>query len=189
MSAHRAVLAQVWYSAGWSRSTLAAFRAALAAAAEQARVQAQPEAVCRLLAHWQQQSVTLAAARSAWLADLGTQLSVTANFVRKADRLALAQYLLSGQLLDADVGSVVMFAVPKGGYGERALSESCLQVRAGARSMHARTCMRVCVHACMQKQRAARTAASGVRRCQLAAMDAENASPPACCHRHCRFLA
>ena len=38
-----------------------------------------------------------------------------ANWRIKADRLALCRYLLTRELLGADVGSVVMFAIPQDG--------------------------------------------------------------------------
>jgi hypothetical protein len=50
-----------------------------------------------------------------------------ANFKRKEDLMAMCSYVISGQLLDADVGSVVMFALPKGA-GEKAHNELFLQV-------------------------------------------------------------
>ena len=45
----------------------------------------------------------------------------------KADRLALCEYLLTGQLLEGEVGSVVMFAILDG-FGERSMDEVFLQV-------------------------------------------------------------
>lgn len=45
----------------------------------------------------------------------------------KPDRLALCGYLISGELLGGELGSVVMFDVPRA-YGERALDENFLQV-------------------------------------------------------------
>ena len=38
-----------------------------------------------------------------------------ANWRKKADRLAMCSYLLTRELLGADVGSVVMFAIPQDG--------------------------------------------------------------------------
>jgi hypothetical protein len=73
---------------------------------------------------------TLAAARAGWLADKEAAPAYIANFMRKADRLALYDYSLTGQLggaSDGDVGSVMMFGVPRS-YGSRALNESVLQV-------------------------------------------------------------
>lgn len=42
--------------------------------------------------------------------------------------MGLCSYLLTGQLLEAEVGSVVMFELPPG-YGKRALDENFLEVR------------------------------------------------------------
>ena len=41
--------------------------------------------------------------------------------------MALCYYVLSGQLLAGEVGSMVMFAIPEG-FGERAMDEFFLQV-------------------------------------------------------------
>jgi hypothetical protein len=139
---------QVWYSSAWSNSTLEAFRRAvtdllttansLSKLAPQRRSDAHPSAdaltapdVLELLRHWQVKNVTLAAARSAWLDNADNAFGHIANFKRKADRLALSELALTGELraLGAgDTGSVVMFAVPAN-FGERAFDESFLQVR------------------------------------------------------------
>jgi hypothetical protein len=47
--------------------------------------------------------------------------------VLQADRLALCEYQITGQLLEAHVGSVVMWAVPPG-TGTKAFDEHVLQV-------------------------------------------------------------
>jgi hypothetical protein len=87
--------------------------------------------VRQLLQHWaSHKGVSLAAARGSWLADTEATPAYIANFKRKADRLALYEYSLTGQLggaTDGDVGSVIMFGVPRS-YGSRALNESVLQV-------------------------------------------------------------
>jgi hypothetical protein len=143
--------AQVWYSAAWSNSTLAAFRAAVSellaaaqptgAAAGSPRPPPHPSAaalaqppVARLLRHWQAAHVPLAAARSGWLASQTNSWAVVANFRRKADRLALCSLVLTGevpQLGPADVGSPAMFQLPAE-FGDRALNECFLQARARA---------------------------------------------------------
>ena len=52
---------------------------------------------------------------------------ITAPPPLQADRLALCSYLVTGQLLGGEVGSVVMFAIPKAA-GQRSMDESFLQV-------------------------------------------------------------
>ena len=47
----------------------------------------------------------------------------------QADRLSLCSYVVTGQLLGGEVGSVVMFAIPKAA-GQRTLDENFLQVDA-----------------------------------------------------------
>ena len=44
--------------------------------------------------------------------------------------MALCHYYLTGELLQSDVGSAVMFSLPPGG-GEVSLDESALQARRG----------------------------------------------------------
>lgn len=140
---------QVWYSSTWSSNTLAAFKGAVlallnagAAASKQPlhlRTTVHPSAdaladpdVLKLLRHWQVANVSLAAARMGWAQGACTSTTVVANFKRKVDRLALCQVLLTGDmpvLGPCDHGSICMFAVPDK-FGERALDESFLQVRA-----------------------------------------------------------
>jgi hypothetical protein len=142
----------VWYSAAWSNSALAAFRAAvtelLAAALAAGGAAAQPRRaphpsaaaltappVVRLLRHWQTKHVPLAAARSGWLASLSRAWVDIANFTRKADRLALCSLVLTGEVPElgpADAGSVTMFQLPSE-FGDRAYDECFLQARAVAR--------------------------------------------------------
>lgn len=87
--------------------------------------------VLELLRHWQEQQVTLAAARSSWLDNMTDSFSRICNFTRKIDRLAFTEVMLTGELSalgPGDTGSVVMFAVPEK-FGERAFDECFLQVR------------------------------------------------------------
>jgi hypothetical protein len=87
--------------------------------------------VLELLRHWQVKHVPLAAARHAWLRNADNSFVHICNFSRKADRLALTEVALTGELRalgPGDCGSVVMFAVPDK-FGERAFDECFLQVR------------------------------------------------------------
>jgi hypothetical protein len=107
--------------------TLAAFRAALGEVLECPQQQL-PAEVAALLRHWQVHDVSLAASRRQWLdSTTDTQSTEIANFKQQQDRMAMCAYIITGQLLDADVGSVVMFAVPEG-VGEKAFNELFLQV-------------------------------------------------------------
>lgn len=117
-----------------------------------------PPSVATLLRHWQGADVPLARARAAWLDACSHSGVPIANWKRREDRLGLSAYWLTGQLLEADVGSVVMFAVPKD-VGELVLDESCLQVRAGVgvkglwsvalcSVVFAVRCLEVCVCVC-----------------------------------------
>jgi len=139
---------QVWYSATWSNSSLAAFRSAVSellatatAASSLAKQQQQQAAlqgsalaapdVLKLLRGWQIKHVPLADARKGWQASLDHSFAWLSNFRRKGDRLALSELMLTGQIAAlgaGDVGSVVMFAVPAE-FGERAFDECFLQVR------------------------------------------------------------
>lgn len=94
--------------------------------------------VLELLRHWQVKHVTLAAARRAWLDNADNAFVHICNFTRKADRLAMTEVALTGELRalgPGDCGSVVMFAVP-GKFGERAFDECFLQVRLSGFQTH-----------------------------------------------------
>ena len=122
------MLLQVWYSAAWSKATLAAFREALSQVLAATRQQQLPEEVLALLRHWQLHDVSLAASRKSWLDSMTeTHSGEIANFKRKEDLMAMCSYVVTGQLLDADVGSVVMFALPDG-VGGKTQNELFLQV-------------------------------------------------------------
>ena len=60
--------------------------------------------------------VSLVQARKSWLEDAERLGSIdklgVGNWKKKADRLALCSYLLTGEILQGDVGSVTMFALP-----------------------------------------------------------------------------
>jgi hypothetical protein len=120
---------QVWYSAAWTRKTLDAFRRGLLhlICGNSKVLGADHPDVKALLLHWQSSgTVSLAAARSGWL-EITTDLArwrLIGNFKDPNDRMALCTYSLTGQLLDADVGSVVMFTFPAGYQGTLATNDS-----------------------------------------------------------------
>lgn len=63
-----------------------------------------PDAVAALLRHWQRSDVPLAEARRRWLESQEVSVAV-ANLKRKADRIALCRYSVSGELLRWACGS------------------------------------------------------------------------------------
>jgi hypothetical protein len=127
----------VWYSAAWSRATLEAFQAALATLLATRKHELQAE-VLHFLQHWQQHGeVPLASSRKQWLDSMTETYSTQiADFKEKKDRMAMCSYVLTGQLLEGEVGSSVMFSLPAG-KGERALNEMVLQVGYWAESQSA----------------------------------------------------
>ena len=62
--------------------------------------------------------MTLDKARRKWMSCSTGTLRHIGNFKIEADRHALATYALTGQVLDADVGSVAMFSLPDGYSGQ-----------------------------------------------------------------------
>jgi hypothetical protein len=117
---------QVSYSSAWSQATLAAFRTILTKIlASIGSCSLTPE-VGTLLQYWLVHDVPLERARSMWLVNNERSCSDIAGFKRKQDRMAYCSYILTGQLLSATVGSVTMFAIPKG-YGDTALDLNFLQ--------------------------------------------------------------
>ena len=71
-----------------------------------------------ILRHWLLAEVPLPAARAGWAAaGAASQLVGAPNFAEKADRLALCEYGLSGQLMGGEqpqLGSAAMFGLPPG---------------------------------------------------------------------------
>jgi hypothetical protein len=151
--------AQVWYSSAWSRSTLTAFQRAtttvLAAAADGSRSstnapssggaaaavrnhqqlwrESLTPAVVEVLRLWQQQEVALSTSRKEWLAnDKQAHVQIMA-FKQQADRMAMAEYMLTGQLGEAAVGSTTMFVLPPGTM--RMPEEDVLKVCSAGRSL------------------------------------------------------
>lgn len=103
----------MWYSSSWSKSTLGSFRKALREMLNGTDAAIYSAEVVSLLEHWQQFDVTLRTARSEWLERHSLRNHVEiANFRREMDRFALCHYLLSGEILESEVGSVAMFGLP-----------------------------------------------------------------------------
>jgi hypothetical protein len=68
--------------------------------------------VVQVLQLWQQQDVPLATSRKEWLKSDGRSHTEITAFKEVADRVALAEYVLTGQLGEAAVGSTAMFVLP-----------------------------------------------------------------------------
>jgi hypothetical protein len=98
---------QVWYSAAWSSKTMDSFRRSIANVLQNDTIS---EAVRALLRNWRKANISLRVARSKWLESQKCTWSYIGTFHRKSDRLALCRYYLTGEFLDAQVGSVVMFS-------------------------------------------------------------------------------
>lgn len=108
---------QVWFSSSWSHSAHISFRKALSALLNaKFKGSVSPE-VLAVWRHWQAHTVSLKQARELWLNDMGKDTSLAntyiGNWKQRADRLALCSYLLTGEVLHGDVGSVTMFALPE----------------------------------------------------------------------------
>ena len=111
---------QVWYSSAWSSETLNYFESAVKWLLEgnSSLTGVSHPDVQQILRIWKfasiKKSVKLSHARSGWL-KLSTDYvlwRLIGNFKQSADRDALCLYCITGQLLDASYGSVVMFAHP-----------------------------------------------------------------------------
>jgi hypothetical protein len=114
---------QVWYSSAWCASTLVDFRAALCAL----EGYKDDETVTQLLGHWRNNARVplLVDARREWLQSFDMSLfSGVLNALQETNRAHLADYFLTGQLLDATVGSVTMFGLPENCKSARARNES-----------------------------------------------------------------
>eukprot|EP00808_Paulinella_micropora_P005261 g47494.t1 len=103
---------QVWYSSTWDADTMRAFRDALTYILE--KKPPQDKEVLEWLEHWNtHRDVTLQTARQGWLAGFRPHNQKIGCWKKKADRLALAQYVLTGELAGGGpYGSVTMFSVP-----------------------------------------------------------------------------
>ena len=132
---------QVWYSAAWSKSAEVYFRKAVAKLIEGQSYTAEElysspalrsPKVMALLRHWLLHSVSLEKARADWL-EYPILNDEIVNFLKMEDRLALSTFILTGQLLEADVGSITMFSIPSHEKVQRALREYfmyCIDERA-----------------------------------------------------------
>lgn len=105
---------QVWYSSTWSDAALDRFRTALTRVLVSPQAAASPEVLTYLL-HWQLHDVSRTRAMSGW-AELWNEgaLSGVGVLARRVDRVAFAQYCISGEVLGGGPhGSPTMFDQPK----------------------------------------------------------------------------
>jgi hypothetical protein len=111
------VCVQVWYSAAWSTATRSSFQAAVSSTLSALEHASEfcSHNVATILQRWLQATVSLPQARRSW-SELSTDsMCFVANFLHSEDQLSLCDYMLTGQLLDASVGSTLMFVTPPKG--------------------------------------------------------------------------
>ena len=80
-----------------------------------------------MLLHWKHNEEDIISAREKWLNKTTPVKTLIGNFLKKVDRQALGKYLITGELLKGEVGSVVMFSLPDGYSGSLAMDESVFQ--------------------------------------------------------------
>jgi hypothetical protein len=100
---------QVWFSSCWNAQTLSDFKTAVVKVLEQEGLDSQ---VKELLQSWESSSVvSIQEARLLWLESIDISiLNPVLNATRLGDRVELMSYFLTGQLLNADCGSITMFS-------------------------------------------------------------------------------
>eukprot|EP01042_Synura_sphagnicola_P001282 gene1282-1453_t len=121
-------LLQVMYSSVWRRDTNATFREAVRRilakhkdCLEDSKDKINPEMLAVFL-RWNSHDVSISEASSGWLLTRSVSAMYICNLLRKADRLAVCEYHVTGALFGGDVGSVVMFGLPGKDYGELELN-------------------------------------------------------------------
>ncbi|KAJ3414937.1 hypothetical protein HDV05_005886 [Chytridiales sp. JEL 0842] len=103
------LILQVWFSAGWAEETEKVFKDVVRVLLGR-KVEAPVKAV---LEHWSTASVSLTAARERWRqAHSKAEGTFIPNLKSEDDRATFTTYLLTGQLLDAQVGNITMFTSP-----------------------------------------------------------------------------
>lgn len=89
----------MWYSAGWTSSTLADFHSSVSALLQHADVRERQSAhVKEWLRAWHGRTVPLHKARAAWIARRKQSLAGIGNLLRKDDRMAACYYAVSGDV-------------------------------------------------------------------------------------------
>ena len=112
---------QVWYSSCWSDDTLALFKSSVNKVIIEKL--SDNRHVCLILEEWSRcDAPSLHVARKEWLQKIDDEFfTPVVNSALKSSRNSLIEYFLTGQLLPATVGSIVMFKSPVG----RSRNESC----------------------------------------------------------------
>jgi hypothetical protein len=112
---------QVWYSSCWSDSTLRCFKACL----DEAIKLCSDKEVLEILDYWKKsEAPSIKVARDEWLKKIDSEILNPATNCLTTSRNSLTFYFLTGQLLDASVGSVVMFQLPQRWKFKRSRNES-----------------------------------------------------------------
>eukprot|EP00808_Paulinella_micropora_P010602 g2870.t1 len=102
----------VWYSSSWDAETLHAFRRGVAKVLQQPHTPQDAE-VREYVAHWASHNVSLSTARDQWLQRFRPNKQGIGNWKRRSDRLAMAEYAVTGELAGGGAfGSVCMFSHP-----------------------------------------------------------------------------
>jgi hypothetical protein len=114
---------QVWYSSGWSDATVKLFRLSLI----EAKKKCSDEETVSILRHWGKvEPPTLHQSRKEWLSKIDESLFCTVtNCSNLTSRNHLSKYFLTGQLLEASVGSICMFALPPDFQFARSIENVC----------------------------------------------------------------
>jgi hypothetical protein len=104
---------QVWYSSCWNQNTLEYFQLGLSEAKK--KKACADKDVLDILEHWSgAQAPSLKEARQEWLKKIDESLfDPVVNVSIKSSRQTLTHYFLTGQLLEASMGSIVMFELPE----------------------------------------------------------------------------
>ena len=112
---------QVWYSSCWSDYTLSTFKSSVNKVIIEKF--SENRHVCLILEEWSRcDAPSLHIARKEWLQKIDDVFfKPVVNSALKSSRNCLMEYFLTGQLLSATVGSIVMFKSPIG----RSRNESC----------------------------------------------------------------
>eukprot|EP01023_Acetabularia_acetabulum_P037052 TRINITY_DN3508_c0_g1_i1.p1 TRINITY_DN3508_c0_g1~~TRINITY_DN3508_c0_g1_i1.p1 ORF type:complete len:1029 (+),score=138.02 TRINITY_DN3508_c0_g1_i1:124-3210(+) len=104
------IILQVWYSSGWSLETLQQFRSTMVTLINDSELE---EPVKYLLSYWLAiPRIPLKQSQTIWLRLHQEHRCLPANILKKQDRMELISYMLTGRLLECEVGSVVMFGNP-----------------------------------------------------------------------------
>ena len=77
--------------------------------------------------HWMRTDVPLTTARQRWLENCTQFCFIIGNFKKKKDRIELCKYSITGDVLEGEVGSLVMWSLPEDYPGKIASNETIFQ--------------------------------------------------------------